>query len=398
MNKKKIFNDPIYGLVSFEHKVLYKIIDHPYFQRLRRIGQQALSHYVYPGALHTRFHHALGALHLMSQSIETLRSKGVHISNEESKASSIAILLHDIGHGPYSHALEGLIVRKNHEEISLQIMEKIGLELGEDFSLAINIFKGAYHRKFLTQLVSSQLDMDRMDYLNRDSYFSGVAEGIIGYDRIIKMLSVVDDELVIEEKGIYSVETFLVSRRIMYWQVYLHKTVIAAEQMLVSILKRYKYLAQHKKPMECGKIMSYFLQQDIETLDDVGLSYFLELDDYDIMYLIKMGAKNEDLVLRTLCENLLNRKLFKVSLQAEEPSADQFSAIKLAILNKLSISEDDLFYFFIIKKESNLVYKSGENEIKILTKKNGVIPYSKLNTEFADKKSEVKYAVCYFKD
>nr|HMU05259.1 HD domain-containing protein [Saprospiraceae bacterium] len=237
MNKKKIFNDPIYGLIRFSDEILYDIIDHPYFQRLRRISQQALSHYVYPGALHTRFQHAIGATHLMTRALDTLRSKGHVISDQEYESACIAILLHDIGHGPFSHALEHTLVDIHHEEISLQLMTKIGAELAYDFSMAIDIFKGSYPRHFLHQLVSGQIDVDRMDYLTRDSFFSGVAEGIIGYDRIITMMNIVDDFLVIEEKGIYSIEKFLMARRLMYWQVYLHKTVIAAETMLISILK-----------------------------------------------------------------------------------------------------------------------------------------------------------------
>ena len=245
MSKKKIFNDPVYGFVSFPTELLYDLIDHKYFQRLRRITQLGLTHYVYPGALHTRFHHALGALHLMTEAVQTLREKGVVISDEEYEAVCVAILLHDIGHGPYSHALEHSFIDIHHEELSILFMQKLNEEFDGRLSLAMSIFEGSYKKGFLHELVSSQLDMDRLDYLIRDSYFTGVAEGVIGYDRIIKMLDVVDNQLVIEEKGIYSVEKFLVSRRVMYWQVYLHKTVLSAEQMLIAVLKIWSHAVRY---------------------------------------------------------------------------------------------------------------------------------------------------------
>ena len=266
MAKKKIFNDPVYGFISFPTELIYDLIDHRYFQRLRRISQLGLTHYVYPGALHTRFHHALGALHLMTEAILTLREKGVSISDEEYEAVCIAILLHDIGHGPFSHALELSIVNVHHENLSVLFMEKLNDEFNGQLSLAIKIFNGTYSKFFLHELVSSQLDMDRMDYLIRDSYFTGVAEGVIGYDRIIKMLNVVDHHLVVEEKGIYSVEKFLVARRLMYWQVYLHKTVLSAEQMLIAILKRAKSLIASNVKVSCSDNLYNFLASDFSLM------------------------------------------------------------------------------------------------------------------------------------
>ena len=257
MNKKKIFNDPVYGFITIPYNIIFDLIEHPYFQRLRRIKQLGLTDHVYPGALHTRFHHALGAMHLMTQTIEVLRSKDVKITKKEAKAVSIAILLHDIGHGPFSHTLENTLVNIHHEELSLFFMEALNKEFGGKLTLAIQIFKDEYPKKFLHQLVSGQLDMDRMDYLNRDSFFTGVYEGVIGYDRIIKMLSVKNGNLVVERKGIYSIEKFLMARRLMYWQVYLHKTVVSAEQMLVKVVERAKKLAEQKKKLSISENLAY---------------------------------------------------------------------------------------------------------------------------------------------
>ena len=322
MNKKKIFNDPIYGLIRFPFDTIYEIIDHPYFQRLRRISQQALSHYVYPGALHTRFQHALGATHLMCRAIETLRSKGVYISDKEYEAVCIAILLHDVGHGPFSHALEHTLADVHHEKISVIIMKKIGEEINRDFSLVLDIFKGSYYRPFLHQLVSGQIDTDRMDYLTRDSFFSGVAEGIIGYDRIITMMNAENDQLVIEEKGIYSIEKFLMARRLMYWQVYLHKTVIAAEIMLISILERARHLTISGIKIPSSDELNYFLSLEGKESNylhkPVFLSNFVRLDDMDILWMIKRSVDHTDKIFGTLCKNLLDRKLLKVMLKTKE--------------------------------------------------------------------------------
>ncbi|PSR14529.1 MAG: phosphohydrolase, partial [Bacteroidetes bacterium] len=268
MMPQKIFNDPVYGFVQVPYGLLFSLVEHRYFQRLRRIKQLSLTHYVYPGALHTRFHHGLGALHLMSETIAVLRDKGVDISPAEAEAVQIAVLLHDIGHGPFSHTLEHTLIHVHHEELSVLYMEKLNEEFGGQLELAIQIFKGQYEKPFLAQLVSSQLDMDRMDYLNRDSYFTGVSEGVIGYDRLIKMLTVHDGELVVEEKGIYSVERFLTARRLMYWQVYLHKTVLAAELMLIRTMERAKDLIEAGESLPAPAALAFFLQhRDLQLTD-----------------------------------------------------------------------------------------------------------------------------------
>ena len=383
MNKKKIFNDPVYGLIRFSSEILYDIIDHPYFQRLRRISQQALSHYVYPGALHTRFLHAIGAAHLMTRALDTLRSKGHSISDQEYEAACIAILLHDIGHGPFSHALEHILVDIHHEEISLQLMEKIGVELNYDFTLAIDIFKGTYPRHFLHQLVSGQVDVDRMDYLTRDSFFSGVAEGIIGYDRIITMMNVVDDYLVIEEKGIYSIEKFLMARRLMYWQVYLHKTVIAAETMLISILKRAKHLSLAGIEIPSSDELNYFLnlRGDNERLfNNPGfLNNYVRLDDTDILWMIKRSIHHSDVIFSTLCRNLLDRKLLKVAVKNDE-TASLFKESKVKFQEKNRLNDDEITYFFSEKREVIYPYDIRSGEINMLMKSGKILPYSSLNT------------------
>jgi HD superfamily phosphohydrolase len=396
MIKKKIFNDPIYGLMSFEEEVIYKIIDHPYFQRLRRISQLALSHYVFPGAQHTRFQHALGALHLMTQTLQLLRSKGIFISDEESRGVSIAILLHDIGHGPFSHALEGMLLPVSHEIISFQVMEIIENDLGEDFAVAKMIYRNEYPRKFLNQLVSSQLDIDRMDYLTRDSFFSGVAEGVIGYDRIIKMFNVVDDILVVEENGIYSVENFLVARKLMYWQVYLHKAAIASEQMLVSAVKRVSWLIQHDSSFQCSEVLKELISYPYTILDKNIIRKYLELDDVDILYIIKKGVFHTDKILQILCKNLLERNLFKIHFTSEGSLDFSDDDCKEQIKNELSIRNEDLGYFYIEKKETFLEYNRLKDEIMILLKNGKVIPFSIANPDFCEKKSITKEGICYW--
>ncbi|MBK8968182.1 MAG: HD domain-containing protein, partial [Lewinellaceae bacterium] len=312
--KRKIFNDPVYGFVSVPYGLLLDLIDHPYFQRLRRIRQVGLAHYVYPGALHTRFHHALGALHLMQQAIEVLRHKGADISDEEATAACAAILLHDIGHGPYSHALEHTIVDLHHEELSLLFMETLNRHFDGQLDLAIQIFTDRHPKKFLHQLVSGQLDMDRMDYLNRDSFFTGVSEGVIGYDRIIKMLAVHEGELVVEEKGIYSIEKFLIARRLMYWQVYLHKTNVSAEQMVIHLLQRARELALAGVQLECSQPLHWFLYRNADEQAPVEecIRQFACLDDVDIAAAIKAWRDAADPVLSLLSSGLLDRKLFRV--------------------------------------------------------------------------------------
>ncbi|MEL6358072.1 MAG: HD domain-containing protein, partial [Bacteroidota bacterium] len=317
MKTHKILNDPVYGFVRIPYGTIFELVEHPFFQRLRRIKQVSLTHYVYPGALHTRFHHALGALHLMQQAISSLRAKDVDITPAEAEGVQIAILLHDIGHGPFSHTLENTLIEVHHEELSLQFMEALNEQFGGKLDLAIKIFKGEHEKPFLSQLVSGQLDMDRMDYLNRDSYFTGVSEGVIGYDRIIKMLNVVNGQLVVEEKGIYSVERFLTSRRIMYWQVYLHKTVLAAEQMLIQVLRRAKELFSEGVSVWAPPSLDYFLRNRLtaenfaENTNEL-LRRFAILDDMDIASAVKAWQKHPDTILAFLSWALTHRKLFRL--------------------------------------------------------------------------------------
>lgn len=383
MNKKKIFNDPVYGLIRLPFESIYVLIDHPYFQRLRRISQQALSHYVYPGALHTRFHHALGATHLMVKAIETLKSKDVEISDAEYEAVCIAILLHDVGHGPFSHALEHIITSAHHEKLSLIIMKKMSQETGLDFTKVFDIFSDQYYRPFFHQLVSGQIDTDRMDYLTRDSFYSGVAEGIIGYDRIITMMNVFNDHLVIEEKGIYSIEKFLMARQLMYWQVYLHKTVISAEMMLIAILKRARYLTKHGYKLAVSPALEYFLKLDIDDetslADHQLLEHYVLLDDVDIMWLIKQSTHHEDFVFSTLCRNLINRKLLKVKSGDTLDNRYYFDAKKDQFMERHHLSEEEASYFFHRKTEKIKSYEFGNEEIKILLKNQEVRPYSHFN-------------------
>jgi uncharacterized protein len=379
MNKKKIFNDPLYGLIMFQHEVLYEIIDHPYFQRLRRISQQALSHYVYPGAMHTRFQHALGSLFLMTKALEVLKSKGHHITNEENEAVCIAILLHDIGHGPFSHALEHTIVDLHHETISMALIQRLEVELGRDFKLAIRIFKGEYHRHFLHQLVSGQIDVDRMDYLMRDSYYSGVAEGIIGYDRIIMMMNIVDNQLVIEEKGLYSIEKFLLARRLMYWQVYLHKTVVAAESMLISILERARYLVLNGVDVQTTPSLGYLLRLNVANkyiLDDNEfINNYVNVDDVDILAMIKGATLHSDYILRYLCNNLLVRKLFKLSLRSENCNGNDRIKMRNDIMNKEQLSDLEVQHLFTEKEEKFYFYDPKGGQIMVLLKNGTIKPY-----------------------
>jgi len=400
MAKKKIFNDPVYGIVSFPTELIYDLIDHRYFQRLRRISQLGLTHYVYPGALHTRFHHALGALHLMTEAIQTLREKDIDISNEEYEAVCIAILLHDIGHGPFSHALENSILDLHHENLSVLFMEKLNVEFEGKLTMAISIFKGQYKKFFLHELVSSQLDMDRMDYLIRDSYFTGVAEGVIGYDRIIKMLNVVDYHLVVEEKGVYSVEKFLVARRLMYWQVYLHKTVLSAEQMLISILKQAKKLIMSNVKVSCSKNLHKFLASDFsliskELIVKDYIDAFAELDDVDIMSLIKSNTKHSDFIFSYTSKSLLERKLFKIYLQDEVFEGEVKREILKDVEKHLNIGADLAEILILVGKESNLSYNSNKEEIRILQKNGEVRPLSEFHTEFLKPKIVTKYYISY---
>lgn len=371
--KRKIINDPVYGFITIDNPLIFKIVSHPYYQRLRRIHQMALAQTVYPGAMHTRFHHSLGAYHLMSCALSELKGKGFEITEEEELAAKMAILLHDIGHGPYSHALEHSIVEGvSHEEISRLLMEALNKELDGALTLTIEIFNGIYHKKFLHQLVSSQLDVDRMDYLNRDSFFTGVSEGVIGYDRIIKMLTVHQDELMVEEKGIYSIEKFIVSRRLMYWQVYLHKTVLSAENMLVKVLSRAKQLALSGQELFCSPALRYFLYNKVSKSkfeqDPECLAMFVLLDDYDVMGAIKAWAGHPDRVLSTLSKMLINRDLFRVVLSNEAFDPETIGVLKSKVEAAWGFTGAELDYFVFADDATLRAYNMTDEKINILFK------------------------------
>ena len=399
--KLKIFNDPIYGFITIPSERIFKIIAHPYFQRLRRISQMGMSYLVYPGAHHTRFHHALGGLHLMQQAIEILRFKGVAISANEEEALQIAILLHDIGHGPFSHAMEHSIVEGvSHERISLLFMEEMNAEFNQSLTLAINIFQGSYSRKFMNQLVSSQLDMDRLDYLKRDSFYTGVPEGNINSERIITMLNVVDDQLVVEEKGIYSVEKFLVARRLMYWQVYLHKTGVAAEQLLIRVLKRAKELIGRGENLSSSAALSHFLcnKVTLEEFSSNTLETFAKLDDYDIISAMKGWMEHEDFVLSNLCKMLLNRDLLKVKLKKKRINAGKLQKHALALQNKYAITEEEANYFVFSGEISNVAYSSNNDKIHILHRNGKISDVAKASDQLnlvALSAEVTKYYICY---
>jgi HD superfamily phosphohydrolase len=377
LKSQKILNDPVYGFITIPSELIFAIIDHPYFQRLRRIRQLGLTDFVYPGALHTRFHHALGAMHLMSITLDNLRIKGTEISEEEYEAALIAILLHDIGHGPFSHALEYSLLRGiPHEELSLLTIELLNEEFGGQLTLALRIFKNQYPKKFLNQLVSSQLDIDRLDYLQRDCFFTGVSEGTIGADRIIKMMAVKDDQLVIEEKGIYSIENFLSARRLMYWQVYLHKTTVSAEKMLINLIQRAKNLAQGGRNFYVTEEMAYFMSQEVSLADFKAdsslLKKFLQLDDFDIWGAIKLWKNDSDYVLRNISQMFLTRKLFKINLVNEPFSSEEIEHLRAKAQKKLQVPDEDLGYFFSTGTISNYGYLE-KDRISILTKKGEVV-------------------------
>jgi HD superfamily phosphohydrolase len=406
LNKKKIINDPVYGFITIKSELVFDLVEHPYFQRLRYIKQLGMTHLVYPGALHTRFHHALGAMHLMGLAIETLCNKGLDISPGEEEAVTIAILLHDIGHGPFSHALEQTIVEGiSHEDISSMLMDKLNEQFDGKLTMAIDIFNGTYHKKFLHQLVSSQLDMDRMDYLTRDSFFTGVSEGVISFDRIIKMLNVKDDYIVIEEKGIYSIEKFLVARRLMYWQVYLHKTVIAGELMLGKILERSRELSLAGEKLFATPALHYFLTNNITITDFINNEYdldtFASLDDTDIMSAIKVWASNDDFILSTLCRNLVNRNLYHVEITNNPASAEVVSELVNDVVNYYGITEDEASYFVFTDSITNKAYKVGDGNIRILMKDRTV---QDITTASDNSNLEVlaktvkKYVLCYIKE
>ena len=403
MNKKKIFNDPVYGFITIKSDLIYDIIQHPYFQRLRRIKQLGMADYVYPGAIHTRFHHALGAMHLMSEALSHLQGKGVFLFDAEIEGALIAILLHDIGHGPFSHALEhSILTNVNHEDISALLMERLNEEFKGALSLGIKIFKKEYERPFLSQLVSSQLDVDRMDYLQRDCYFTGVNEGSIGAERIIKMLDVVDNNIVVEEKGIFSIENFLNARRLMYWQVYLHKTSIVAEQMLILVFKRAKYLTAEGLELHASPALLLFLENNIgtEEINDNPsyLSSFAKLDDYDIWGAVKLWVDSEDMILAYLCDCLLGRDLFKVELSNEELSIDKVEKIKISIQTQFNVDKDDCEFLYSVGYVTNEAYLSKSESINVLTKSGDIIDVaqaSDLPNIKAISKLVRKHYLCY---
>lgn len=404
MKKIKIFNDPIYGFITVENTLIFDIIEHPYFQRLRRISQMGLSYLVYPGANHTRFHHALGCIFLMKKAITTLRMKGVLITKEEEEALHIAILLHDIGHGPFSHALENSIVESvNHEEISLHFMQLLNQEFGGKLSLAIQIFKGEYHKNFMYQLISSQLDMDRLDYLKRDSFYSGVAEGSINAERLITMLNVANDNLVIEDKGIYSVEKFIVARRLMYWQVYLHKTGLAAENILVRILKRAKYLSKNGEILPASMALQYFLKNDVanNSFNKNTLELFSKLDDFDIISAIKQWCEHKDFVLSYLSNSIINRRLPKVQMQIHEFSSTYIENIQQKVKVKYNLNDDELAYLVFNGKVENQAYCTAKEQINILYKNGKIADIADASDNLsiqALSKTVTKYFICYPKN
>ena len=400
---RKIINDPVYGFITIDHPLILQIISHPVYQRLRNIHQMAFAHLVYPGAVHSRLHHSLGAYHLMCSALNELKGKGIEITATEELGAKIAILLHDVGHGPYSHALENELIKDvRHEAISILIMKVLNEEFNGHLQTAIDIFTNNYPKRFLYQLVSGQLDVDRMDYLIRDSFFTGVAEGVIGYDRIIKMLTVKDGELMVEEKAIYSTEKFLVSRRLMYWQVYLHKTVLSAEMMLVKIIQRAKELiTKNIKVCAASGDLDFFLQnENNNTPVEEHLDIFCRLDDYDVMTTIKNWSHHPDKILSTLCRSLVERKLLKVKLQSEPFDDTMIFEKKKKSIEKLGISEKEVDYFVFTGAASNTTYDPGDERINILFKDGSVKDISKVDNALIHhhlSSTIKKYYICYYR-
>ena len=366
----KIINDPVYGFITLNKGILLNIVDHPYFQRLSRIKQLGLTYLVYPGAHHTRFHHAVGAAHLMTQAIQTLKKNGVLINKEEEEAVILAILLHDIGHGPFSHALENSFVKGiSHEDISVKFMNFLNQEFDGALDLALQIFQDKYPKRFLHDLVSSQLDMDRLDYLKRDSFFTGVSEGVVSNQRIIKMFHVVNDEIVIKEKGIYSIEKFIVARRLMYWQVYLHKTVLSAEFLLAKIIERARELINNGEKLLVLPSVKYFFENTIykENISEYDfLTAFSKLDDYDVLYSVKVWADSNDQVISKLSQMLINRKLLKVKISHHKFTNDEIEEMKQYHQKKLGFSNLEMNYFVFQNQMTNNAYDPRKDEIKIL--------------------------------
>ncbi len=397
--KRKIINDPVYGFITINHPLIFEIIAHPFYQRLRRIQQMAMAQLVYPGAVHTRLHHSLGAYHLMHNAVAELRSKGVAITEEEEIAVKAAILLHDIGHGPFSHALEHTLVKEvHHEQLSLQIMRLMDEEMNGRLSLAIQIFTNQYPKPFLHQLISGQLDVDRMDYLSRDSFYSGVSEGVIGYDRILKMLVVHEGQLMVEEKGIYSVEKFLVARRQMYWQVYLHKTVLSAEKMLVKILERVRSIYHiNDDALKTFTALDFFLGNFTGNMDRSALEQFCSLDDHDVMHAIKRWKDHPDQILSLLCTRLLNRQLYKTRIQSEPFSKDYVREKEAAIKAQYGVAQADINYLCFTGEATNTLYQTIDERINILFKDGTITDISGIENALIDQNLSApvkKFYIC----
>ncbi|MBE0638222.1 MAG: HD domain-containing protein [Bacteroidales bacterium] len=402
-NKKKILNDPVYGFISIPDELIFDLIEHPWFQRLRRIKQLGLTHLVYPGALHTRFHHAIGATHLMQQALDVLTSKGHEISRQESLGALTAILLHDMGHGPYSHTLEKAIIEDlHHEELSLLFMQGLEKQFGEITGIAISIFTDSYPKKYLHQLVSSQLDTDRLDFLKRDSFFTGVSEGVINSDRIITMLDVVNDNLVVEAKGIYSVEKFLVARRLMYWQVYLHKTVLAAEQMLLQIIRRAKFLSAQGVDLFATTPLNFFLKERVKKDDFLItpqlLDLFARIDDFDIFTAIKEWTGSSDKVLSLLCKSLVNRHLFRTEIRTQPIPYEEIAGRKDLVAKHFSLTKDEAEYFVFADIAKNSAYDPTHERISIYFRDGRLQDISEVSDHLTAEvlsKTVKKYFICY---
>ncbi len=401
--KRKIINDPVYGFISVNGELPLRLIEHPFFQRLRRIKQLGLTYLVYPGAIHTRLQHSLGTYHLMQQAIATLRVKGVTVTEEEEEAATIAILLHDIGHGPFSHALEGTISKDiTHEEVSTQIINTLNAEFDNRLLLAIQMFNDTYEKKYFHQLISGQLDVDRLDYLKRDTFFTGVSEGVIGTERIIKMLSITNGEIAIEEKGVHSIEKFLLARRLMYWQVYLHKTVIAAESLLINIFKRAVFLRRHGHDLPATPALDFFLRQKIDKsrflVDEKVLQAYLSMDDVDVSCAIKGWVQHQDKCLATLCEMLINRDLLRCRLMREPVDINEVEKKKALFCKKTAFSDDEAGYFVFTSTTSNSAYDFDFGPINILKKDGSIVDVSAISDEldiaFFTKPSK-RFFFCY---
>ena len=403
-NKSKLINDPLHGFVTLPSALVYDVVQHPYFQRLRRIRQLGMSEWVYPGATHTRFHHALGAMNLMVKALDTLRGKGVEITDEEKEAAILGILMHDIGHGPYSHTLEYTLAQGvNHEDISIMLMERMNIEFGGALRLAIDIFRGAYHKKpFLHQLISGELDMDRLDYLMRDSFYTGVSEGIVGVDRLIHMLNVKDGDLVVEEKGIYSVEKFLVARRLMYWQVYLHKTVIAADALLVSILQRAREMAKTGSTLGSYHPLMHFLFKDVnpDDFNEEDLDLFVLLDDIDIMSAIKEWQFHEDPILSEMSKRLLRRHLPKIKVQLEPIDFGVKQLMRAQASSIFGVSDERILDYFVhVGMLKNDAYRGEGGGIRIVKKDGSVVDVAAASDNYnldSLKDTVTKYYITYW--